>query len=78
MLLIEVVVCGDLPHYFVHPHHTYSADVKSGSLGLLFVAAGQDHPGSSLRQTQSRGLANAGVASCAGQKYPHVLNSTEA
>lgn len=75
---MEVVVCGDLLHSFVHPRRTHSADVKSGGLGLLLVAAGQDHPGSSLRQTQSRGLTDAGVASCAGQKYPHVLNSTEA
>lgn len=41
---------------------THSADVKSSGLSLLLVAAGQDQPGSSLCQIQSRGLADASVA----------------
>lgn len=51
---------------------TYSANVKSSSLSFLPVAAGQDHPGSSLCQVQSRGLSNASVASCAGKSLTYI------
>lgn len=51
---------------------THSANVKNSSLSFLLVAAGQDHPGSSLCQIQSRRLANASVASCAGQWFTHT------
>lgn len=51
---------------------TYSADVQSSRLSLPLVAAGQDHPGSSPCQIQSRGLANASVASCEGDRYTHI------
>lgn len=54
---------------------TYSADVISSGLSFLLVAAGQDHPGSSPCQIQSRGLANASVASFTGKRFTYIKSN---